>query len=71
MLSKTFLALSLSVAVAWAALPSGTVTCGDNRYSVSAIEAAINGGVEDMDSGDYPGSYSIPSLALFYLRLVS
>ena len=37
------------------ALPSGTVTCGDNKYSVSAIEAAIDAGVDDMDDGDFPG----------------
>ena len=37
------------------ALPSGTVTCGSNKYSVSAITAAINGGVKDMDSGYLPG----------------
>ena len=36
-------------------LPSGTVTCGSNRYSVSAITAAINGGVKDMNSGNLPG----------------
>lgn len=38
-------------------LPSGTVTCGDNRYSVSAITAAINAGVKDMDEGDFPDDY--------------
>lgn len=39
------------------ALPSGTVTCGDNRYSVSAIEAAIDAGVEDMEDGESPGMF--------------
>lgn len=49
------LALALSAAVALAALPSGTVTCGSNKYSVSAIEAAINAGVKDLNSGNLPG----------------
>ena len=46
----SFLSLG-SASAALAALPSGTVTCGSNRYSVSAIEAAINAGVQDMDDG--------------------
>jgi hypothetical protein len=38
-------------------LPSGTVTYGSNAYDVSAIEDAINGGVQDMQSGDLPGEF--------------
>jgi hypothetical protein len=38
-------------------LPSGTVTCGSNAYDVSAIENAINGGVQDMQSGDLAGEF--------------
>lgn len=67
MLFKTLFALSSSVAAVWAALPSGTVTCGDDRYSVSAIEAAINAGVEDMNSDYYPGPYSAIYSDLFRL----
>jgi hypothetical protein len=60
MLFKTLTVLLLSAATVLAAptaraLPSGTVTCGSNKYSVSAIEAAINAGVKDMDDGDFPG----------------
>ena len=61
----SFLALAASAVVAAPpvsrALPSGTVTCGSNRYSVSAIEAAINAGVEDMDEGNFPGKQSLIS----------
>ena len=54
-----FLAVSAATAVSITgrSLPSGTVTCGSNKYSVSAIEAAINAGVKDMDAGNYPGAY--------------
>ncbi|PAV18076.1 Ribonuclease ribotoxin [Pyrrhoderma noxium] len=38
-------------------LPSGVVTCGSNRYTVSAITAAIDAGVNDMDEGVYPDNY--------------
>lgn len=38
-------------------LPSGTVTCGSDKYSVSQITAAINAGVKDMQSGNLPGQY--------------
>ena len=37
-------------------LPSGTVTCGRDNYSVSSITAAINAGVSDMNSGNLPGA---------------
>ncbi|EJD07848.1 ustilago Sphaerogena ribonuclease U2 complexed with adenosine 2'-Monophosphate [Fomitiporia mediterranea MF3/22] len=57
MLYKVVPVLLLSVSAAFAALPSGTVTCGDNRYSVSAITAAINAGVRDMESGNFPDDY--------------
>lgn len=57
--SISFLLLSATAAMAAvASLPSGTVTCGSNRYSVSAITAAINAGVKDMQSGNLPGMYS-------------
>ena len=60
MLFKTLSVVLLSASAALAAslpraLPSGTVTCGSNKYSVSAIEAAINAGVEDQESGNLPG----------------
>ncbi|KAL5521038.1 hypothetical protein ACEPAG_8960 [Sanghuangporus baumii] len=57
MLSKSILALLLSALPALAALPSGVVTCGGNRYTVSAITAAINAGVGDMESGNLPDDY--------------
>ncbi|KAL5483573.1 hypothetical protein ACEPAI_8805 [Sanghuangporus weigelae] len=57
MLSKSYLALLLSALPALAALPSGIVTCGSNRYTVSAITAAINAGVRDMESGNFPDDY--------------
>ncbi|TDL19072.1 Ribonuclease/ribotoxin [Rickenella mellea] len=44
-----------------ATLPSGTVTCGSNRYIASELTAAINAGVKDLNSGnlqdDYPHQY--------------
>lgn len=42
-------------------LPSGVVTCGDNRYTVSAITAAIDAGVRDMDEGNFPGKSAVCS----------
>ncbi len=39
-----------------AALPSGTVTCGSNRYIASELTAAINAGVKDLSSGNLQGS---------------
>lgn len=55
----SFFALVASAAVAAPhesrSLPTGTVTCGSDRYSVSAIEAAINAGVDDMNEGNFPG----------------
>lgn len=38
-------------------LPSGTVTCGSNKYSASELTAAINAGIADMDSGNLPGQF--------------
>ena len=52
------LLLSLSISTTLAApseslaergLPSGTVVCGRNAYSVDQIEDAINAGAEDLD----------------------
>lgn len=57
MFLKTLLAVSFIITTSLAALPSGTVTCGSDRYSVSAIEAAIDAGVQDMDSGNLPGQF--------------
>ena len=61
MLFKQF-AIALLAASATAAttilrrsLPTGTVTCGDNDYTSSAIEAAINAGVKDMEDNNLPG----------------
>lgn len=57
--NSIFILLSATAAMAAvASLPSGTVTCGSDRYSVSAITAAINAGVKDMQSGNLPGMYS-------------
>ena len=61
MLFKALSAVLLAASAASAAslpraLPSGTVTCGSNKYSVSAITAAINAGVKDMDDDYYPGA---------------
>lgn len=56
LLALTTLATALSLSLPTPrALPSGTVTCGSNKYSVSAITAAINAGVKDLDSGNLPG----------------
>ncbi|TCD68871.1 hypothetical protein EIP91_009586 [Steccherinum ochraceum] len=57
MFAKTAAVLLLAVSSAMAALPSGTVTCGSNKYSVSAITAAINAGVKDQSSGNLPDDY--------------
>lgn len=62
MFTKTLCAVLLAASAAMAAslprsLPSGTVTCGSNKYTVSAITAAINGGVDDMNSDYYPDNY--------------
>lgn len=66
MLFKTLSAVLLSASAVMAAslpraLPSGTVTCGSDKYSVSAIEAAINAGVKDQDDGDLPGKSDLSS----------
>ena len=53
-----FVALLFFVSAAFASLPSGTVTCGDNKYSVSELEAAINAGLEDLDDNNLQGSCS-------------
>ncbi|KZV93953.1 Ribonuclease/ribotoxin [Exidia glandulosa HHB12029] len=47
----------VSTAAVPRALPSGTVTCGRNKYAVSAITAAINAGVKDMNAGNFPDDY--------------
>ncbi|KAI5117933.1 hypothetical protein M0805_009441 [Coniferiporia weirii] len=63
MLFKALSVLSLAATASLAAitsttsLPSGTVTCGSNKYTDSAITAAINAGVEDMNSGNLPDNY--------------
>lgn len=52
--------LTASSAVAFSisgrSLPSGTVTCGSNKYSSSQLTAAINAGLKDMSSGNLPGT---------------
>ena len=50
-----FVSLLLFVSVAFAALPSGTVTCGDNDYSVSELEAAISAGLQYYESNNLQG----------------
>lgn len=62
MFSLAFVVASLFAALASSAavprsLPSGTVTCGKNKYAVSAISAAINAGVKDMNAGNFPGEH--------------
>ncbi len=49
------IALVFAASSALAALPSGTVTCGDNKYSVSELTAAINAGIKDLDANNLPG----------------
>ena len=71
MFTKTFCAILLTASAAMAAtlpraLPSGTVTCGSNKYSVSAIEAAIDAGVKDMDDDYYPGRLTLAFTAASY-----
>ncbi|KAH8110878.1 ustilago Sphaerogena ribonuclease U2 complexed with adenosine 2'-Monophosphate [Phellopilus nigrolimitatus] len=46
-----------AASVSVAAVPSGTVTCGSNQYTGSAITAAINAGVSDQASGNLPDNY--------------
>ncbi|KAI0337974.1 Ribonuclease/ribotoxin [Trametopsis cervina] len=50
-------ALTAAASLASRALPSGTVTCGSNKYAVSALTAAINAGVKDKNSGNLPDNY--------------
>lgn len=50
-------ALVLAASSALAALPSGTVTCGDNKYSVSELTSAINAGIKDLDDNNLPGGW--------------
>lgn len=64
-LSTILLAASAAMAASVPrSLPSGTVTCGSDKYSVSAITAAINAGVEDMDDGNLPGEYLWVNISL-------
>jgi hypothetical protein len=37
------------------ALPSGTVTCGSDKYSVSKVESAVNQGFELFEEGETLG----------------
>jgi hypothetical protein len=53
--SAISLALGAALSVTPRQVPSGTVTCGSNQYDGSAIEAAIDAGVNDMNNGYYPG----------------
>jgi hypothetical protein len=71
MLFKSLIPLAFSAISVLAAprlarrdLPSGDVTCGSNDYDVSAIEDAINAGVQDMESGDLPGGIYYESLLI-------
>ena len=36
-------------------LPSGDVTCGDNTYTASELTAAINAGLDDLNSNNLQG----------------
>jgi hypothetical protein len=58
-ITVAFLSVSVAVAasISGRSLPSDTVTCGNNQYEVSDIEAAINAGVDDMNAGNLPGVY--------------
>ncbi|KAI0796452.1 Ribonuclease/ribotoxin [Irpex lacteus] len=58
-IAVALLAVSAATAasIAGRALPSGTVTCGSNKYSVSELTAAINAGVKDLNSGNLPDNY--------------
>lgn len=55
MLFAKLAALVLAASSALAALPSGTVTCGDNKYSVSELQDAITAGLKDLDDNNLPG----------------
>ncbi|KZS93715.1 ustilago Sphaerogena ribonuclease U2 complexed with adenosine 2'-Monophosphate [Sistotremastrum niveocremeum HHB9708] len=55
------LVLIASASLALASLPSGTVTCGSNKYTSSELTSAINAGLNDLNSNnlqdDYPHQY--------------
>ncbi|KLO18305.1 ustilago Sphaerogena ribonuclease U2 complexed with adenosine 2'-Monophosphate [Schizopora paradoxa] len=57
MLFTKLAALLVAATSALAALPSGTVTCGDNKYSVSELTAAIDAGIKDLDDNNLPDDY--------------
>ncbi|KAF8317478.1 Ribonuclease/ribotoxin [Clavulina sp. PMI_390] len=38
-------------------LPSGTVTCGSNKYTSSSLTAAITAALKDQSSGNLPDDY--------------
>ncbi|KAI0690272.1 Ribonuclease/ribotoxin [Cytidiella melzeri] len=48
---------TMAASIAGRSLPTGTVTCGSNKYTASELTAAINAGLKDMDSGDLPDDY--------------
>lgn len=55
MRSSFFLSLATFLSVAFASLPSGDVTCGDNVYAVSELTAAINAGIKDLNDNNIQG----------------
>lgn len=54
-LFAALLVLSAQAAVVKRSLPTGTVTCGSNEYTASELTAAINAGLEDMNSNNLQG----------------
>jgi hypothetical protein len=52
--------LAAAVPLEERALPSGTVTCGSNKYSVSQVSAAVSQGYKYKSAGTTVGSSMLP-----------
>lgn len=61
------IAVSLALSIP-RSLPSGTVTCGSNKYSVSELTAAIDAGLDDLDSGNLQGSIVVTLKSFWCFR---
>lgn len=68
MLFANLAALLVAASSALASLPSGTVTCGDNKYSVSEISAAISAGIKDLDDNNLPGTLFFFAVVLHWFN---
>lgn len=58
--SAASLALGAALRATRREVPSDTVTCGSNQYGGSAIQAAIDAGSQDIDTGYHPGWQNSP-----------